>query len=520
MYDNYAKIIHAAILVLIFSLSFYIRSPWLDKPISNVGWVTAHTLITVEIWNRDGISTSAATPVYTYQETDAGHCIFAGVQDEQGRCYYVSYPPGGFLGPFVFFKITGLETNEKNLRIFNMLLQFISALFLYLILLKVHRLTFSNFCLPALIAFVLYCFLPVFLFFHSEIYFSDTLAQPLFYICIYLFLVWKDSFNSKILILFFIVYFVFLMTEWLSVMTGITLFAFVFFLKISGKEKIKFLLSLCMVSILAAVLFIVQYSSINDFNSFYEASINKYIQRSGASGTGLSEYGYSLSNPKSYSFLTAHFNGWFLPLINLTGLLVPLWLCLVIFFKRFRISSGKIQLILLLFFPVFLHLLILFNFNVVHEMAIMKVAGFLIIIISIAISSFLLISQKNKIKYSIAIALSGLIVFKSYQSVITYYKKCEDLYAAENDNLRMGTGIREHTGKNDLVMVNLFTSPEMIWYAKRNPLIAMNLEEAKRILIQLNKKNAVFFEKADSSFIFYRLEKNEKNEITISQSNF
>jgi len=518
-YIRYAGIVHGLTLLLIFFLSFYIRTPWLDKPLSKSGWVTAHTLITVEIWNRNGICPSAATPVYTFQDSDSGICALAGIRDKEGECYYVSYPSGGFMGPYLFFKLTRLDANEKNLRIFNMLLQFISAFFLYLLLLKVHRLSFNQFCLPALIAFILYCYLPIFLFFHSEVYFSDTLAQPLFYICIYLFLSWKNSLKRKFLILFSVLYFIFLMTEWLSVMLGITLFVYAFFLKIPKSEKIKFILSLSLISIFTGILFVLQYSSINDFDTFYEMMIKKYAVRSGASGIEASEYGYSLSNPKSYSFIEGHYNRWFLPLINLTGLLIPLWLCVVIFFKRFRISSEKIQLILLSFFPVFLHLLILFNFNAVHEMGAMKVAGFLVIMVSLTVSTFIIISQNKIINSIIAFSLFLLIGFKSYQSVIIYNKKSEELYS-DFFNKRFGDGIQAHSTASDLIMVNIFTSPELIWHAKRNPSIANNLNDAQRIMTELNKPNAVYFEKTGETYIYYRLAKTKENEITVSTGNF
>ncbi|MBK9190197.1 MAG: hypothetical protein IPM77_01175 [Crocinitomicaceae bacterium] len=98
--QNKYHLIGISAIVVLFFISVSIRQENFSVPLSrHHEWITAHTLITCEIWEKNGgPSAYHFSPVYTYPgEGNIRRKMLGGVVDDKGEVYYVSYPPFSFL---------------------------------------------------------------------------------------------------------------------------------------------------------------------------------------------------------------------------------------------------------------------------------------------------------------------------------------------------------------------------------------------------------------------------------------
>src|SRR5690606_25204079 len=101
--------------------------------------------------------------------------------------YYVSHPPFAYYFPFFVFKLLHIRPDVLPLQILNLCFHFISGLFVYFL---VCLLSFSRArslpYRPAIVAFVIYIFLPVTMWFQGNVYMSDMAVHLLFIIGVYI----------------------------------------------------------------------------------------------------------------------------------------------------------------------------------------------------------------------------------------------------------------------------------------------------------------------------------------------
>lgn len=94
-----------------------------------------HILLTMYAWRENPISDHLFTPTVTLgRPNDAGIPWGATVPTASGDYVYTSFPPLGFLAPYAFFLITSLEPTVSTLALFNFLLQTVSCVVLYALL--------------------------------------------------------------------------------------------------------------------------------------------------------------------------------------------------------------------------------------------------------------------------------------------------------------------------------------------------------------------------------------------------
>jgi hypothetical protein len=353
---------------------------------------------------------------------------------------------------------------------------------------------------PGLIGFMLYMLSPGTLLFHSEIYFADILVQPFFLLQILFFLKWRQNKKNSdfaFLLLFSVIA---IYTEWLGIFSLFIIFCLILIEKgVSFKSKLPFLSLIGGATIFILSLLIWQYSSIDGWDSLYESLSKKYQMRSGFSGEEASEYGFSLSNPESYSFLEGHYNKWFLPDINLIGIVSFLFLLGIVFLKKVRPHLNQYHLLILLIFPVLIHLFVFFNFNVVHDMGSLKVMTIAFVLISLMVHRINLGMPSNRYKILLFLAIMPLTAFKCYQSV-EHYRAEMPLHFHGDFQMKIGEMCKEFSKQEDIIMTNAYVVPELMFYCKRNLIGVGDTSEQRKRMLEWGVPSTLFFKVDGAQF--------------------
>lgn len=487
---------------ILFVLSIFVRSDQLKRELSaEKEWITAHSLITFEIWNENGgPSAYNFAPIYTYPGPgNKDIAALGGVSDEALNLYYVSYPPGTFVIGYYFTKMLGGPSLD-SIRIFGLLIHYICALLIYLIVRKLSSFKHDRIQWAGLIAVVFYLFSAGHLWIHGFLFFSDILVQPL---VLGLFLLLIQPIRTKALSkkrLIAIVALVFLgcWTEWLMLffafVTGLY-FLWIYFRK---KEKI-FLIAFLAVGFTAAfALFItvVHYSTIGGFDQFIEVSMNKYQERSGATGQTIGSSDFNISNPKSYELLMGHFKNHYWMLINCVTIILIGFVLAALLQLKWKILSFKSThwtVLVLLSVALLMHLVVFFNFNALHDFAKLKLGTWLILLIAGLL--VMIESSSNKwLRWVFLGATSVLIIIRLPIEIDRFHTQSEESWFAHFYK-DAAIEMREHSGPDDLVFLNIpYLQPEFIYRSKHNSYKVPDVSQALNILKSQSVKTGHFYE--------------------------
>ena len=282
------------------------------------------------IWSEDGINHYGWNPVMTYSGDQNkfinNHANTSGqMVDEHGNYYYVSHPPFAYYLPFFVFAGLGLVPSVLGIQIFNMAMHFLAALFVYFIVnLLSNTRARSKLFIPALVAFLIYCFMPATLWFHSNVYMSDMLVQVVFVIGVYISLKMfiRRRFQSfKYLFFYSLVVFLMVFTSWLGVFfTGAVLLYTL--IKMQREREFAIPVLFAIVSSAAALLMMIWlYSGINGPEAYLAELKSRFLIRSSFQGSG----GFmDLLVFKAMQFKDVLFNYVvsYLPVFGLIGVLV------------------------------------------------------------------------------------------------------------------------------------------------------------------------------------------------------
>jgi hypothetical protein len=495
--DRYSKktFLHLFLVLMLCFLSVKSREDFVKREFTDKGWVSAHTLITIDIWEREGASKFGYCPVYIYENPgDNSVSMLGGVSDKDNRYYYVSYPPMTFIAPYLFFKLTGIDADEVGLRYFNILLHCISAWLVYLILLHLFGKSLkSDLSWQAIVGVALYLFSSGTLLFHTEIFFADILVQPFFLAQILFYLRWKHNRQTGTFVWMLVFSALAIYTEWLGLFVLFTIFILIAFdFDRSFKQRLPFLASIGVLTLLVLGAIIMQYSSIAGWDALFEASKKKYMMRSGHSGVEGSEYGFSMGNPESWKFLEGHFNKWYLPMINLLGFVSALFVVFSLLLKEARPRLSGFSTVFLLLFPLLLHLLVFFNFNVVHDMGTLKIMTVVFILIAVMVFKMDRAIPFQWGKFAFAGIVLVFVSVKSYQSVERYRLEMPQHFHGDFQK-RIGKEIQEFAKPEDIVFTNAFVVPELIFYSKRNMFGIADSTEQRAKMLEWGVNASVFF---------------------------
>lgn len=492
-----------SILIAIFLLSVAIRLPNINRPLSaNYEWVTAHALITNTIWQEDGIARHHFNPVYSYANPNNYNIPApSGIQDEEGRYYYISFPPFAFIFPYLVFQTLGIDANVLPLQILNIILHFFCALILYYLINNLYNSSSNKIFVPGILGFCIYTFNPANMWYHSNVYFSDTLVQIFFIATVYCFsqfIATENKYNKNWLIGVSIFLFLTTYTEWLGVFLGFSVFIYgAWLIRSNNKAGSLLLITATMGTGLALLLTVVQYSSINGFDAFIDGILGRYAQRNGHSGHA---YFYSL---EGHIFLANKYLRNFFP--TLLVLVSSLFVYLIFKRDKFKFKPTERALILTTLLPVIMHHGVFFEFTVQHDFSLLKSSVFLTLLIAGLYNRgerLLASLNVNIAKVSIRIFCFLLVAL----SIHFYYSHTID----DDINLgkSLGETINSYSNDDEVVFIlserglgnlvygedpHFFTAPQLQYYARRNIKACSNMDRVLEHLKTYKRDKGIVF---------------------------
>ncbi len=492
-------------LICLFAVSIAVRAPHINRPLStNYEWVTAHTLVTLQIWQEEGIVSHGFRPIYTFPNPNDHYikCPISGVSDDAGNYYYISYPPFAFIFPHLIFSTFGIHPDVLSLQILNVILHFICAYLIFLLLSSLFKTsTDSKMSMPAIAGAAIYLFSPLALWHHANVYFSDILVQLFFILGVYLsHLYLFRAGHKKPLITWGLFSTIFLMvyTEWVGVLFGCCLIVISFLFRKQKLFSLRLTILTATAMLLAGLLMLFQYSTISGLDDFLQTVLNRYTERSGH--TGKNQF-YQLN---AHLYLGNVYLRNYFPqfvIIGFLGLLIPILKSS--FRKVFR--TNTVVVLLLALSPALLHHLVLFEFTIVHDMALVKTCVFLSLLTGILLFH---VEQTTKqqsgvvfkvVPYFVIVSMLGLSVFLYHAHVFE-----PEGFSFEE----LGEQIKKEANPEDTVFFkttqtlgdflikapeNFVIAPQIQYYSGRCIQVVPSLEAAQEHLHKYDKQQGVVF---------------------------
>jgi 4-amino-4-deoxy-L-arabinose transferase-like glycosyltransferase len=498
---KYTILINAGLLVLLFALSVSVRWENLNRPFgAHHEWLTAHTLITLEVWDERGISNCHWSPIYSYSNAgDVNVGGLGGITDSKGDAYYVSYPPLGFYAPYFFMQLTGGDVTIKKMTAFSLGVHFVAAFFIWLLMYVIYNKNpREEFFRPAFIACAIYLFSAATLWFHSNIYFVDMLVQLFWIVEVYLLVrIVKNPSNKWLWLWIGVLNFAAVYTEWIGVF--IAAIAFITTVILFWKQR-KFLVPaiIAVTTVLPIAMTIYSYSSIEGFETLKQVSMAKYEFRS---GHNVEDTSHGIQSGEAFKTFNKKYNDGYQPILELFKYLGLLFLAVLIFrkFKQFFTRLEGLALLFILL-SVLMHHATFFNFTVGHDFSMLKTGFLFSILAGVLCYKIVHLVEERWPKWQMVavIPIVALLGWKLSDSVGSYYKQ-NDPKNPKLIHQILGNTIREQAEDDEMVFTGRWLgSPQTVWYAKRN------LHEIEKVdedtpavfLLQMGYKDqskAVFF---------------------------
>ncbi|MEO0471916.1 MAG: hypothetical protein AAF206_19980 [Bacteroidota bacterium] len=348
-------------MLLLFAISLLIRWPVFGTPPGGQdAWLSAHSLITFEMWEMEGIASHHFSSVLSYPvAANAFQDIpdLGLLTDESGRKYYISYPPFGLLFPYFCHQMLFLSPSPDSLRMFGLLVQLGCAFLLWGIIRQ-----WMQQSIWALFGSGLYLLVPVSMWYHCNVYFSEILVQLWA-----LGLIWwwgkMDERDLRHQTLLGLICFLGVYTEWWALLLAgcAGLYALLRWRSHKGP-----FISLVMGSLLAIGLTLWQYSSIAGWEAFRQAAIDRFVYRSGGEGMHFAPN----------ALLLFYLRG-MLPVLGLLGLSF-----VFLIGKRQLKRLKQVPLVIpLLLISASMHHLLFQHFTLAHEFSVLKMLPGLILLL-------------------------------------------------------------------------------------------------------------------------------------------
>jgi len=485
------------VLIGLFLLSVLVRLPQLNRPLSkHHEFCTALSLRVMQIWYDNGIEKYGYNPVMTYNNeadkfinNDAS--ASGGMLDKEGNYYYVSHPPFAYYFPYFIFKVFHVRPDVLPLELLNLSFQFLSGLFIYFIvcLLSFNRARSYPYR-SAIVAFVIYIFLPPTLWFQSNVYMSDMAVHLLFIIGVYIALkmIIRERFYSPKYIFFYVLCLALMIyTSWLGVFFafGILVYSLLYAKWNSGFRVL--LWSTILVNIILLPLIIYQYSQINGLEAYLGEMINRYIQRGSLEPTdsGLLHFFISyllLIKTLLYNYIVNYFVGY-------VALLAFLWVAISRKKLRIVFSENGYKFVWLSVTPVVLMHVFFLNYSA-HDFTTLYASLFFSVLGGILY---------DKVKKSGTIPLArmqvGLTIIVFFMVAQFYVINPPSFTGKIPDTERIfGERIRNEASKDEVVFSNIVDiEPQTVFYAGRNIKYASSRQEAIQFLQTRHLNKGIFF---------------------------
>lgn len=450
-------------------------------------------MVIFESWSEMGIANANYNPVQLYPEgftqtfyQNADHPL----ADERGNLYYLSHPPLAFYIPY--FLLNGFGISVIGLQVINLFFHGLSAIFIYLIALRLFGKQDDKVFGAGFVAAGVYLLSPATLWFQGNIFFADLFSVNCFIACLYftLNLCLSGKANSKKSMLAFAVsLFLFCYADWLGF-----LFAFIVFLFAFAKAFVeKFYISIALTSVVvvavAGLLIGWQYSQVNGLEAFLETSLFRWQERGMSMGNDQSVTSTVIKTLKKFQRIGIHYLTSYLPVLTLiAGLIVAR---IIIFKNREKAGASNIRLLFLLgLVPIILHHFIFLKYSAFHDFSVLKSAPF--IALFTAFISVPVFRLSNKLISWAVFGLTAIMCINQY-----YYINRPGQISWKGhryDAMKtIGLAIKEQSNQDEVIFLNGIKGPQIIYYAKRNIFYAPDTTVAKQVLKTLDAKKGRLF---------------------------
>ena len=398
--------------------------------------------------------------------------------DHEGNYFYTSYPPLAYYLPYFIFEALHIYPAVLALQVFNLALHFISGVFIYLAL-KLLLNEETAFSVPAIIGFAIYIFSPATLWFQSNVYMSDMLAQVWFTIGIYLLLRWAKYGPSGRWSYFVFGGFIFcfVYTEWLGVMFAASAALYSWLNR--NRPGMRLLqMAIVIGAASAVVLTILQYARIDGLRAFLIVSERKFLFRSLGTNAVLTRHVWQ---PRAWlSILVWELSGYLGPLI-----LLMMWLAAKGKGRVFPISRElKMPLLLGALLTPVLHHLVFFNLTAFHDFTVLKDAPFLAILAGMLASTLWNTRTKaDAVDFSSRILVSVSTFLICAVGVLQYTRLAGPALPGFK---QIGDCINKNSGVQEIAFADYHHAyfepmPQAILYAHRNVAVWQDESEARML---------------------------------------
>lgn len=244
---------------------------------SNASW---HVLLTVQAYDETPASIHKFLPIVSLgDELDKEIQWAEMVADEQGNYYYTSFSPAGYVLPYLFFKLFGLDVAEKSLYIFNTMLCCLALLFTIKLFIDIFGEHLQKWLIIVLTT-MLFAFQTEIMHGMGQVYWHQSFMQvllPLQFLCFYHFHEEKKLWKIGFFILAIIMPYV----EWTGFVANVGFALVLFFrhgIRIQKNDFLwAFLTGIC--TLTALLLLCGHYLLVIDWNEFVCALRDRVMMR-------------------------------------------------------------------------------------------------------------------------------------------------------------------------------------------------------------------------------------------------
>ncbi len=472
---NIAMPIRYVLLLLgIFAVTIAIRWPNIGRPMSkHHEFCTATALRVLTVWHEEGIGTKGFNPATNFHGRENkhinNHASGSGqMVDAEGNYYYVSHPPLAYYLPYAGFYLLGLEPDVVPLQVFHLFINFFCGLGVYALARKILP---SNDWVGVLAAMV-YWFLPATLWFQSNVYMSDMMAQPFYIAALWFALKVLQQPKPSSVVALSLVCFLGTYTTWFGLLVagGIGIYVLA-----SRPRRWPYIcLGLMVSQIIALALMAWQYSQIAGWDAYGAELLQRFALRGGSDGVLLYLLILAINYGANYGLvLVVAFIGLFyLKNTNIPWFKAFLWMALL---------------------PIVLMHVLLANYSG-HDFTTLYLAVPLSIGMAVAATQAYHMGRKELLAATLltVLVLGPVIYVRINPYGDTSYHG--DKYSAQYDEAQL---LKRAPTNAVLFVIGTQPSPEALWYAKRNVKKVSSQVEALAFLSRYGHTQGVLWERVN-----------------------
>lgn len=469
---------HIVVLLCLFAVTLAIRWPNLGRPMSkHHEFCTATALRVLTVWHQEGIGTVDYNPATNFageaNKFINNHASGSGkMVDVAGNYYYISHPPLAYYLPYTVFSIFNIVPDVLPLQYFNLFINLLCGFGIYLL----TRRLLPGHAWIGLLAALVYWFAPAVLWFQSNVYMSDMMVQPFFIAALLLALYLVDNPRSSRIIGLAIVCFLGTYTTWFGMFIAFSLGLYFLYRSLNRPVYLWVIVLLALSQVLAMGLMAWQYSQIAGWDAYWAELTHRFALRGSAPNDMLDlSLGLVVNYVANYGALVI-----FIPILFMV-----------------RLPQGVKSFAFVSLIPIGLMHVLLLNYSG-HDFTTLYMA----VPLSLLIAALALGLHKG-------VLYSGMLVLIVALSVVSgpllYYRinpYGDKSFRGDRYDVPMMVGHEMALTPKDAVIFYIHdrdgfdevdTSPEALWYAKRNVKVVGTEEEAMAFLKEHGIKTGVIF---------------------------